>query len=458
MGLRAQSLLAAGAVQVEGIAFNHAEASRAWPAPAARLLCQPLGPIANADYKHNPFTVHGAYDPHYGFSEGLLYWRDEPFMIPRSVADGGAWSIFTTCGAEPQDALLPMPAQPCSHIDVLACGGLIRKRDVYDLVELSARYVDGGSEARILAANRDVLDYLDPYAPRERMVEGEERAYQYDGPLYVVSVPLSRPGVAADGLEIRDLREGRPEGVTFFAATAVRSAPAGEPAVLSADGSVRRAGAVLRPADHDPSRHAVALAASVEGQGFHVLFSDGTVEGVGARERMHGRPVPGARALESAAGGGVILDGSGGLHRVGDGPTLAGLALGPGMAADFVMTPQGDGAFILDRYGAVHCVGRASPLGPGPYFAEPIAVDLAWSYERAGLYILDQGGAVSRIGAAPYFGRAFMGEGEQACRLTVFPAGYVITTSQGRMVSLGQVPAFAPELQGPARDAAWPYR
>ncbi|MBE7558820.1 hypothetical protein HS125_07675 [bacterium] len=457
VGLTATNLLAEGTVHVEGIAFNHAEDGSGQRTPPARFLPIPLAPIANADYKHNPFVPHGAYDPHYGLVEGLLFWNDEPFAIPKSVHDGGGWSIFTTCSRQRQDAELALPAQPLSRLDLLVCGGLIRKREVFDLVEVSAQYVDGATEGRVLAANRDVFDYLDPYAPRRRLVFGQARAYQYDGPLYVVSLPLSRPGVAVDRLRWSDLRGERSEGVTFFALTAVRSAPVGSPAALLSDGSVFRDGVVLRGPDADPSRRAVDLAASPEGRGFHVLFSDGSVEGVETRERLHGRPLLEARKLEPVAGGGVVMDASGRLHAFGNVRAPDGVALGEGMAADFVLTPQGDGAFVLDRYGAVHCAGRTSPLGPGPYFSEPIAVDLEWGYERYGLYILDRTGAVSRIGSAPYYGRAFMREGEEARSLTVFPDGYVITTSLGRILSLGGAPEFI-QAAGATLDAAWTLR
>ena len=437
VGISVESRLVAGAVRVEGIAFNHAEVGSRLP-PPSRFMPLSLDSIANADWKHNPFVPHGSYDPHYQITEGTLFRGAEPFVIPKSAADGGEWTIFTTCSEEKRDAWLPIAAQPLERIDFLVCGGLIRKRGVFDLVEVIARYVDGEVQSRTLAANRDVFDYFDPFADPAHLAVGHARSYQYAGPMRVVSLELDRPGVAVDGIFINDVRTDQPQGVTFFAATAVRAAPEGDPTYLYPDGSIE--GPELHSREIATYTPPIDLAAALEG-GFHVLCADGSVYSTASHEPEAGQTTE-PRRIAARAGGYVVLDATGGLHCGGDGPPLAGKALSGPWAMDVILTPQGEGFYILDAYGAVHAGGNAQPLGPGPYFGEPIAVDLEWSYERYGQYVLDRTGAVSRIGAAPYYGRAFMEEGEYATDMQVFPAGYAILTSTGRLIRLGDVPDF----------------
>jgi hypothetical protein len=438
VALSIRNTLAAGQVVIEGLAFSHAEVRPAAYQPPSRFMTVPLTTIANADYKHNPFVAHGSYDPHYGFSEGYLFWKSEPFYIPRSAADGGEWSIFTTCGEKTRNATLDVKAQPFERIDFLVCGGLIRKRHQFDVVEVSAHYIDGVSETRVLAANRDVFDYLDPYRNPAKQVVGMERSYQYDGPLQVVSLQLSRPAVPVERISIRDMREGKLEGVTFFAVTAVRSGvgPIGQ-AIYASDG--------------------VDIEIAPTG-GYYTLDGRGRVKTHEGAKHYGGLTLPEdyqlATKIKALPGGYIILDGMGALHRFGDVAPLDGVALGNGLAVDMILTDDGKGYYMLDKYGGVHTGGSAQPLGPGPYFGEPVAIDIEWGYQRFGYYILDKSGAVSVVGAAPYYGRATMSGDETAIDMEVFPDGYVIMTSKGRMLRFGHLPLLE-EPAGVCVDIEW---
>ena len=123
-----------------------------------------------------------------------------------------------------------------------------------------------------------------------------------------------------------------------------------------------------------------------------------------------------ARDIEVTASGNgyYVLDGWGGVHCYGD-AVHYGSPYWPGwdIARDLEVTASGNGYYVLDGWGGVHCCGDAvhygSPYWPGWDIARDIEITSAVSTltSGAGYYVLDGWGGVHCYGDAIYYGNAY---------------------------------------------------
>lgn len=119
-------------------------------------------------------------------------------------------------------------------------------------------------------------------------------------------------------------------------------------------------------------------------------------------------PYPTARAIASrAAGGGWVLDGSGGLHPFGGAPSLVGLGYWPGqdVTRGLALSADGTWGYVVDRFGGIHQVGRAPRITNGPYWpgqdvVRGIVLDPASTVGSPGGWVLDRSGAMHPFGSA----------------------------------------------------------
>jgi len=127
--------------------------------------------------------------------------------------------------------------------------------------------------------------------------------------------------------------------------------------------------------------------------------------------------------------GGYVLDGWGGIHRLGDAAPVPGRApywRGWDIARRLVMNPAGAGGWVLDGWGGIHPFGGAPELTGGPYWkGSDRARDLVVNADGRGGYVLDGWGGIHPVGdAVPFSGPAPYWRGwDIARRLVLNPAG-----------------------------------
>ena len=117
-----------------------------------------------------------------------------------------------------------------------------------------------------------------------------------------------------------------------------------------------------------------------------------------------GADTPPRSATASAATGGVVLDGWGGIHAFGGASiSTAGAPYWSGwdIARSLRLQPGGAGGWVLDGYGGIHAFGGASPIATPAYWSGwDIARDLVVLADGRSGYLLDGYGGLHPFGAA----------------------------------------------------------
>jgi hypothetical protein len=171
------------------------------------------------------------------------------------------------------------------------------------------------------------------------------------------------------------------------------------------------------------------LVANPTGGGYYLLDGFGGIHKVGSVPDISGAVYFGwdiARALTlTGAGAGYTLDGWGGLHAFGGAPSVTSTAYWPGwdIARDVDAGPNGV-LYVLDGYGGVHQIGGSchsyhtgfhsytgfvgSPEGCEssfaglPYWNTDTARRLEITPDGEGIYVLDKFGEIHRAGSATW--------------------------------------------------------
>jgi Uncharacterized protein potentially involved in peptidoglycan biosynthesis len=143
------------------------------------------------------------------------------------------------------------------------------------------------------------------------------------------------------------------------------------------------------------------------------------------------------------SGGGWILDGWGGIHRFGGAPALGS---GPYFFGNDVarkLVQLSSGWYVLDAFGALHPVGRATRIATPYWPGWPVARDVRPNPDGAGGYILDAYGGVWPVGGAPALATPYFGR-DQARGLVVLSGGrgYVVR-DDGSLVRFGGAPGVS---------------
>lgn len=169
------------------------------------------------------------------------------------------------------------------------------------------------------------------------------------------------------------------------------------------------------------------------------------------------------------SGGGVVLDGWGGLHPFGT-YTLdtTGAPYWPGwdIARSVQLMPGGVGGWVLDGWGGVHPFGDAPSLGIGPYWpgwsiAESLVVYPNSTGGYSG-YVLDGYGGIHPIGGAPPLTGGPYWPGFDVARGLILsfnsagvPDGGTVLDAWGGLHPFG---AFSEQMSLPYYPGRWVYR
>jgi hypothetical protein len=137
------------------------------------------------------------------------------------------------------------------------------------------------------------------------------------------------------------------------------------------------------------------------------------------------------------------LDGWGGVHPVGDSPSLPTSVYWQGwdIARGLALNAGGDGGYVLDGWGGVHPVGSAAPLTSGVYWRGwDIARSLALNSSGSGGYVLDGWGGVHPFGAASAVAPSVYWRGWDIARgIACAQTGPAVTSSTAGVVSIPSV-------------------
>jgi hypothetical protein len=197
----------------------------------------------------------------------------------------------------------------------------------------------------------------------------------------------------------------------------IAASPFGGYYTLGGTGGVRAVGNTAYASPSFPSDLARDIAMMPDGLGYVVLDGYGGLHKVGSATKGVMGTLAGPNfgkfdiarsiAITSDGKGIEVLDGYGGVHAGGTAPKLlAGYWRGWDIARAIAITPDNHGIYVLDGYGGVHTAGSALARG-GVAFGRDLARDLMVvpgspaTRPGTGYEILDGFGGVHRIGIGP---------------------------------------------------------
>jgi hypothetical protein len=214
----------------EGRLFRVLAPRQAWTAPGRepRWRSIDLAPIANCDYRLDPFTA-GSRDSTgliFGLGGGRQYWGHLPLVLARPRSFTGNWSAFTTGGTPTITARVPLAPDSTSMV-VLAVDAWTGPASLR-LGEARIEYESGPPDTVVIQSYANVWDFhaesQEVHLPKDLVVWGSTK----DQSLTALPIPVDpgrRPAALVLTGEGPSTVDGRIAGYTVFAATQVLAGP-----------------------------------------------------------------------------------------------------------------------------------------------------------------------------------------------------------------------------------------
>ncbi|HQP98588.1 MAG TPA: hypothetical protein PLY86_09060 [bacterium] len=228
--LRFQNLSDRVTLAIDGIAFlpglsqESESAALRIPGPQEQTSVS-IRELANADYRHNPFSVHdrSALNFYPLLSGGVYESGGVCFRIAPSVDETERWSVLGIVH-KTDTFTLPVVSARYDGISLAWAAWGTCKRGGYRMPSeqvaiVHLEYADGQQEEQEVRSHRDIFDWRDRFVPHDRLVY-EEALYQK---ICRTDFPLTRPDVPLKAIHIEACWTTDGIGLALFAVTAWRN-------------------------------------------------------------------------------------------------------------------------------------------------------------------------------------------------------------------------------------------